>query len=183
MIVINLSQRVADIAGLKALEQPTLTDQQIVWNLAEAMAYMYFANAEEGIAPDDQVGGKGFWVKDPSIIGLDLQQFKNYRYQQVDEKTGSLIGAGFSFDGRTFSMSLNAQINWSNFPNLPDGLFPLNIMDITENVYVLALANKINFYLSALNYKNAQLQSGSILKGQIKACADDACVNAIIDNR
>jgi len=114
---------------------------------------------------------------------MTLEELKNIRYVEIDQRTGELIALGFLFDGHTFSMSTSAQINWSNFPNLPDQLFPLPVMDITETLYMLDLANKTNFYLSALNYKNTQLQSGSILKGQIKACTDDACVNAIIDNR
>ena len=114
---------------------------------------------------------------------ITLDELKQMRYTEIDLRTQELIELGFTFAGHTFSMSTNAQINWSNFPNLPDGLFPLNVMDITDNVYVLALANKTNFYLSALNYKNTQLQSGSILKSDIKSCVDEACVNAIVDNR
>jgi hypothetical protein len=114
---------------------------------------------------------------------MTLDELKNIRYTEIDIRTQQLILAGFPWDGLTFSMSTSAQINWSNFPNLPDALFPLPIMDITETLYMLALADKTNFYLSALNYKNTQLQSGSVLKAQIKACADEACVNAIIDNR
>jgi hypothetical protein len=112
-----------------------------------------------------------------------LDFLKNARYVEIDKKTGELILKGFLWDFKTFSMSTNAQINWSNFPNLPDSLFPLNIMDILEDTYVLQLANKINFYLTALNYKNTQLQSGSVLKVQIKACNDETCINSIIDNR
>lgn len=114
---------------------------------------------------------------------MTLDELKEIRYVEIDLNTQDLIAKGFPFDGYTFSMSLTAQINWSNFPNLPDGLFPLPIIDITENLYMLSLANRTAFYLSALNYKNTQLQSGSMLKAQIKACTDEACVNAIIDNR
>ena len=112
-----------------------------------------------------------------------LDFLKDFRYGEIDAKTESLIEVGFVFGGHTFSMSTNAQINWSNFPNIPDALFPLNIMDIVDNLYVLSLANKMNFYLTALGFKNTQLQSGSVLKSQIKTCADVACVNAVIDNR
>lgn len=114
---------------------------------------------------------------------MTLEELKNVRYVEIDLRTQELIEVGFPWAGLTFSMSTSAQINWSNFPNLPDQLFPLPVMDITETLYMLDLANKTNFYLSALNYKNTQLQSGSILKAQIKACVDETCVNAIIDNR
>lgn len=120
-------------------------------------------------------------ILDTSNMSLD--ELKQYRYIEIDNKTSDLIAQGFTFDGHVFSMSTNAQINWSNFPNLPDVLFPLPVMDINEDVYSLALANKLNFYLAALNYKNAQLQSGSVLKAQIKAAVDKPAVDAIIDNR
>lgn len=114
---------------------------------------------------------------------MTLEELKQIRYVEIDLRTRELIEAGFSFDTHTFSMSTNAQINWSNFPNLPDGLFPLSIMDDVDDVYILSLANKTNFYLSALGFKNGILQSGSVLKTQVKACTDDACVLAVMDNR
>lgn len=114
---------------------------------------------------------------------MTLEELKNVRYVEIDLRTQELIEVGFPWAGLTFSMSTSAQINWSNFPNLPSALFPLPIMDKTENLYMLAEADRTNFYLSALDYKNTQLQSGSILKGQIKACADEACVQSIVDNR
>lgn len=114
---------------------------------------------------------------------MTLEELKEIRYTEIDMRTQELIKEGFVFDGKTFSMSLTAQINWSNFPNLPDALFPLTIIDIVETPYILSLANKMNFYYSALNGKNGPLQSGGVLKATIKACADEACVTAIIDNR
>ena len=114
---------------------------------------------------------------------MTLEELKNIRYIEIDMRTQELITAGFIFDGRTFSMSLTAQINWSNFPNLPDALFPLTIIDINEAPYTCSLANKMNFYYSALNAKNGPLQSGGVLKTTIHACVDEACVQAVVDNR
>lgn len=114
---------------------------------------------------------------------MTLDELKDIRYVEIDMRTQELIKAGFVFDSKTFSMSLTAQINWSNFPNIPDVLFPLTIIDILESPYVCSLANKMNFYYTALNSKNTALQSGGVLKATIHACADEACVTAIIDNR
>ena len=114
---------------------------------------------------------------------MTLDELKDIRYVEIDMRTQEIIAQGFLFDGRTFSMSLTAQINWSNFPNFPDALFPLTIIDISEAPYVCSLANKMNFYYAALNAKNIPLQTGGNLKAQIELCADEACVNAIIDNR
>jgi hypothetical protein len=112
-----------------------------------------------------------------------LDDLKNKKYIEIDNRTSELINEGFIFDGHRFSMSLTAQINWSNFPNLPEQLFPLNVVDIEEGVYVLFYANKFNFYFAALNYKNQFLQSGGVLKTEIKACETPAEVDLIIDNR
>jgi len=185
MIVIGLTQQVANDIALAALPQASLSNQQIVWNLGEAMAYVYYANATSGdVAPDDQAGGKGFWRKDPTLEGLDLQGYKDYKNRQIDEKTGELISTGFTWDSLIFSMSSNAQINWSNIPNVPDSLFPLPVMTKDDKtVYNLALSNKMNFYLTALNFKNGYLQSGTSLKNQVEACTTDAEVEAIHDNR
>jgi hypothetical protein len=114
---------------------------------------------------------------------MTLDELKDIRYAEIDMNTQDLISKGFPFAGHMFSMSITAQINWSNFPNLPDALFPLTIIDMLEGPYVLALADKLNFYYTALNYKNTQLQSGGVLKGTIKACADVACVTAVVDTR
>lgn len=114
---------------------------------------------------------------------MKLQELKDIRYIEIDQRTQELISQGFSFDSRVFSMSLTAQINWSNFPSLPDKLFPLTVIDINEGEYTLQLANKMNFYYSALNWKNQWLQSGGVLKTKIKNCQTEAEVNAIVDNR
>ena len=114
---------------------------------------------------------------------MTLEELKKLRYLEIDSTTSYLIAEGFAFDGQTFSMSVNAQINWTNFPNLPDSLFPLTIIDIQEDPYICSLANKMNFYYTALNWKNQFLQSGGLLKAEIHACADEACVHAVVDNR
>ena len=114
---------------------------------------------------------------------MTLEELKHVRLEEIDLRTGELISAGFTFGGHTFSMSTNAQINWSNFPNLPDALFPIPVMDIQDGVYSLSLSNKTNFYLSALGFKNTVLQSGSTLKTSIKACTNETEVLSIIDNR
>ena len=56
----------------------------------------------------------------------------------VDEWTSNSIKAGFIFDGHLFSMSENAQINWSNIQNLPESVFPLTLGCKDNSVYVLS---------------------------------------------
>lgn len=114
---------------------------------------------------------------------MTLNELKDIRYNEIDLNTQELISKGFLFDNHTFSLSITAQINWSNILNIPDQMFPLNIIDKFENLYILNLNDKINFYYSALNGKNIHLQSGGILKTQIKNAQTIEEVNLIIDNR
>jgi len=115
---------------------------------------------------------------------MTLQELKNLRYQEIDSTTSYLIAQGFTFAGYTFSMSVNAQINWSNLPNLPESVFPLHVSTLNdEEIYYLSFANKMNFYYTAVSGKNGPLQSGNDLKTLITACVDEACVNSIVDNR
>ena len=64
-------------------------------------------------------------------------------------------------------MSISAQINLSNIFNIPDGLFPLPYSTKDEKLYSLALENRQNFYLTALNFKNTAIQEGTTLKQQV----------------
>lgn len=114
---------------------------------------------------------------------MTLQELKDIRYVEIDIRTRELISGGFTFDEHIFSMSINAQINWSNLLNIPDGMFPLPVMSINEEVYMLALANRQNFYLSALNWKNTALQSGSVLKDQVAAMTTLGQVESFVDPR
>lgn len=121
---------------------------------------------------------------------MELQELKEVRNKAIDEVTELMIRKGFSFalfQGELFSMSDSAQINWSNFPNLPDTVFNVSgclpVMSKNEVVCLLPLAHKMNFYYSALNHKNTYLQSGSVLKGQINSAQTEEEVQAVEDNR
>lgn len=116
---------------------------------------------------------------EPAPAGPSLQDLKTTAISEVDSQTEANILKGFTFGGLTFSMSTNAQINWSNFPNLPSQVFPLSIMSKDDQEYLLSESNKMNFYLSALGYKNACLQAGNAKKKLIAACATIEELNAL----
>src|SRR5690606_15374933 len=104
----------------------------------------------------------------PDLSTLDGQ--KKYVRDQIDAQTEAAIFTGFEFDGLTFSMSLTAQINWSNFPVLPESLFPLPIMSKFDEPYSLAYSDKMAFYMAALNHKNTALQAGNVKKKVVNDC-------------
>lgn len=114
---------------------------------------------------------------------MTLEELKSEKIEMIDFRTKQLISDGFNFDGHIFSLSVEAQINWSNILNVSDQLFPLNVIDKNDDLYILELNNKTNFYLSALNGKNTHLQSGGYLKTLVKNAQTEEEVNLIIDNR
>ena len=96
-----------------------------------------------------------------------LEEAINFKKDQIDKRTQALIFEGFSFAGLHWSLSINAQINWGNLPQLPQGAFPLPIQDVNGNDYNLQYADRLNFYYAAVGAKNTHLQSGSVLKREV----------------
>lgn len=96
-----------------------------------------------------------------------LEEAINFKKDQIDKRTQELIFKGFSFAGLHWSLSINAQINWGNLPQLPQGAFPLPIQDVNGNDYNLQYADRLNFYYAAVGAKNTHLQSGSVLKREV----------------
>ena len=104
------------------------------------------------------------------IKGSDfsLEPYKKEIINLIDTKSEEKIFGGFVFDNNRFSLSLSAQINWSNLLFLPESFFPVNLSTKDDDVYSLTYANVQLFYQAALNGKNAPLQEGNVLKQQVK---------------
>ena len=112
----------------------------------------------------------------------NVDQFKLYLYEIIDLRTTDTIFEGFTFDGKIFSLSISAQINWSNLLLLPDSIYPLTIAAKDESIYVLELANRMNFYLGAVAAKNGALQAGVVLKQQVLGSTTIAELQIIKDS-
>lgn len=109
-------------------------------------------------------------IKPNSISDLGYQSLSNYKKSLIDlqdKKTENLILSGFTFDGNLFSLSKNAQINWSNLLNIPSSMFPLNLSTKDDTIYVLNFSDVQNFYFAALSKKNECLQFGNDVKKRI----------------
>lgn len=101
----------------------------------------------------------------------NLEEYKLHLYKLIDGQAVATIDAGMTYDGLVFSMSTNAQINWSNFPIIPEGSFPIPINTIDDTAsYLLTYANRLNFWGAALTCKNTALQTGNYKKGLVRAC-------------
>ena len=96
-----------------------------------------------------------------------LDEYKKHLIDLQDKKTENLILSGFTFDGNLFSLSINAQINWSNLLNFPQVMFPLNLSTKDDNIYILNFSNVQNFYFTSLGRKSECLQLGNDIKKRI----------------
>lgn len=104
-------------------------------------------------------------------INVDnIDSYKKYIIDLIDNRSQNKIFEGFLFDDKRFSLSLSAQINWSNLLFLPQGFFPINLSAKDDDIYVLTYSNVQSFYNAALNGKNTPLQEGNVLKQQVKSC-------------
>ena len=117
------------------------------------------------------------------VQNIEIPKAKQDKKNEIDINTQAIIAKGFTFAGLNYSLSLTAQINWSNIPMLPDAAFPLQIQSQEGTIYHLELANRQNFYLTAVNAKNTPLQSGHLLKVQIDQLGTLEEIYNFIDNR
>ena len=114
---------------------------------------------------------------------ITLESIKEHAINLIDKKTEKDIFGGFTFDSLLFSMSMSAQINWSNLFFIPDVMFPLSLSTKNdEGNYSLSLANRQAFYGAALTHKNTALQTGTYLKNNVKTCTTIEQVQTIIDS-
>lgn len=118
----------------------------------------------------------------------DLDDYKEALFEKIDTKTRKIIGEGFDFDGKKFSLSQAAQSNWTNIKtNKVDfslmGLFPLQISTIDNNIYMLQETDVDSFWSAGMAAVKGAYTSGSDIKKQVFDSTTIADLNAIVDNR
>ena len=125
------------------------------------------------------------WVNNAWIeVAESLEELKQRRYNEIDMKTGMLIGAGFVYNSNNFSLSSHAQFNWEVLKqNKNDFIFPKKISKKDNSVYELAFDEVETFWLAAKNVVDVHLDNGANLKQLIVDAVDKAEVAAVIDNR
>lgn len=117
---------------------------------------------------------------------LSLAQLKEYRYTEIDNKTGELISQGYTYNGIVFSMSANAQSNLLGTYSSKDLLsypFAWNSKDDSSTYQIADATEMTTFFMTALATKKAHQDSGTTLKTEVRDAVDIAAVNLIIDNR
>lgn len=120
---------------------------------------------------------------------LTLPNYKLLRFNEIDRRTGELIGGGFEYppaSGNVFSFSANAQSNLLGTYSAKELLtYPFNwSLKDDSAIYPIADATEMaNFFLTALATKKAHQDSGTTLKQAVESATDEAGVDAVIDNR
>ena len=118
-------------------------------------------------------------------VEVPLSSYKTNKYNAIDAKTGYLVvSAGFTYDGVVFSTSLNAQKNWSDLKYSKSTFtFPKNISTKAHGTYALAEANVDAFWLAGKDVIDPLLDAGRALIQAITDAANEAAVDAVVDNR
>jgi hypothetical protein len=109
-----------------------------------------------------------------------IPELKQEVIEKIDLFIQEEIAKGFEYNGKIYSMSTNAQLNWSNILNIPSAMFPVDIMSKNEELYSLPLSEKESFYNTCLGFKYATLKRGHALKEALKALSTEELVNSFI---
>lgn len=127
-----------------------------------------------------------------------LSELKDKRYVEIDNRTTELIGGGFTYLGKVFSLSRQAQSNMlgvraaiadyrasGSLAGFEAAFFPLkfNTLDDTDSTSLDKMDDFLAFYDTAMGTVRAYLDGGTALKTTIRAAVDKAGVDAVVDER
>ena len=123
-------------------------------------------------------------INDGTAKDLILADYKQLRYNEIDGKSMVLISAGFTYDSKTFSLSINAQTNWNTLKDEEaEFTWPVDITTIDNDTYSLTQANLDAFWTAARDAVKGHLDSGRAYKKTIYDATDEAGVDAVVDTR
>ena len=163
--------------GKNALEQPVLS---IGIGIAEA-GRVDFLFADPA-SPSDTA------TLSAIVAGHDLVKATADKVKAIDARTNALIDLGFQHAGMMFSLSIPAQSKMTAAHQIKDHpmfAYPVEWNSITdEEVYSIASADDMDFfYLTAIGTIRVRLDSGTALKGAVRAATSVAEVDAVEDPR
>ena len=129
----------------------------------------------------------GLVVQESVLDDEYLPFLKKERNVMVDERTNELINNGFVHNGKVFSLSDEAQMNWvalkqasmSGFLTYPMGISTKDDREYT----ITGTTDLAAFYAVGLATIKAIIDSGRNLKVLIGDAVDETSVNSIQDTR
>jgi hypothetical protein len=130
---------------------------------------------------------------DPAVAEATLDSeylafHKQEKLGEIDARTDELIALGFNYASRQFSLGELAQIKMIGTHQIkgnPALSYPINWNSIDDSD-VYSIANEADldgFYLTGVGTLRARLDSGTALKDSVRAAADVAAVDAVVDGR
>lgn len=121
-------------------------------------------------------------VHNHSAITLDDN--KAAKIIEIDKHTDAIIAQGFGYDSNRFSLSIEAQMNWSGLYTFQSIFsWPMGVTTLDNTTYELAQANLIPFIVTASTVIATAIGSGRALKIAVNAAADQAALDAVVDSR
>lgn len=115
-----------------------------------------------------------------------LEEHKNKKHMAVDGRTRELIAVGFSHASKQFSLSPAAQQKLAYMHSMKDSLtYPVKFNAIDDqDVLSIADATEMDAFCQAgVDAVRSHLDSGTALKDSVRAAADKAEVDAVVDSR
>lgn len=142
-------------------------------------------------------GEPAFYHRKVSGNGTDISHYEQVPFldemraacvAKIDVRTSELIDVGFTFDGKQFSLSNNAQMKMMGSHEVrsdPAFVYPVKWNTIDDlSIHSLVDSDALHaFYLTGVSTVRAHLDSGTELKDQIRATTSVAEIEAIEDNR
>lgn len=122
--------------------------------------------------------------KQASQVATSFSAAKVNRLQEIDDRTSALIQNGFTFDNNDFSLSIEAQINFSTWGTHASRLSYPFVVSTEDGTYSVAdAATMVNLSKAALDAIKSSIDNGNTLKAQIRSAANQTALDAIVDNR
>jgi len=115
-----------------------------------------------------------------------INEARELKFWEIDTRTEELIAMGFTFDGKIFSLSSNAQKYWVGLAVGKDILtYPLvvNTLDDSGTFSISDSMVALQMYATAMGAVKDHLASGTVLKDLVRAAATRDEVLAVEDLR
>lgn len=117
-------------------------------------------------------------------VAISLDDNKAAKCQAIDDRTDAIIADGFTFDGNAFSLSGEAQTNWLGLCVLQSALtWPVAITTGHNAQYMLPLTSLGAFIATGMGTIKSAVDSGRTLKVAAMTAANQADLDAVVDNR
>lgn len=126
----------------------------------------------------------------PAVGSTPLENLKFERMAAIDERTREMVDDGFAYGDPPVvcSLSNNAQLRMTNLAIIaesPMTTYPILWSGKLDDAHVVLndSTEAMAFYATALGTMRAIIDSGTVLKNQVRAATTIAEVNAVVDNR